>query len=97
MMLISVQGRKVFVKYRSLVGLNSERYIGWASGDVFKMFVSILASLYDGAFLKLTTLCIFINPLNGGVSGFRLINLPLFSVSVSNLQLFMVLLRSANY
>ena len=37
---------------------------------VFKMSVSILASLYDGTFLKLTTgrmgvpsLCIFINPL----------------------------------
>jgi len=61
---------------------------------VFRMSVSILASLYDGAFLKLTgrmavpSLCIFISPLNGGVLGFRLINLHLFSVSVSNLQLF---------
>ena len=89
------------MKCHSLVGLSSEYYIRWASGDVFKMSVSILASLYDGAFLKLTTgqmgvpsLCIFNNPLNSGVSRFRLMNLPLFSVSISNLQLFMVLLRS---
>ena len=65
------------------------------------MSVSMLASLYEGACLKFITgrmgvpsLCIFINPLNGGVNGFRLINLPLFSVSISNLRLFMVLLRS---
>jgi hypothetical protein len=65
------------------------------------MSVSILGSLYDGAFLKLTngrmavpSLRIFINPLNGGLTGLRLINLPLFSVSISNLQLFMVFLSS---
>ena len=68
---------------------------------VFKMSVSILASLYDGAFLKFTTgrmgvpsLWIFINPLNGGVSGFRLMSLPLLSMSIRDLQLFIVLLRS---
>jgi len=65
------------------------------------MSVSILASLYKGAFLKLTTgrrgvpsLCIFINPLNGGVSGLRMMSLPFFSVSVRDLQLFIVFLRS---
>jgi len=65
------------------------------------MSVSILGSLYDGAFLKLTngrmdvpSLRIFINPLNGGLTGLRLINLPLFSVSISNLQLFMGFLSS---
>jgi len=68
---------------------------------VFKMSVSILASLNDGAFLKLTTgrmgvpsLCIFINPLNGGVSGLMLMSLPFFSVSIRYLQLFIVILRS---
>ena len=51
--------------------------------------------------MKLTTgrmgvpsLCTFINPLNGGVSGFRLMNFPFFSVSIGDLQLFMVLPRS---
>jgi len=40
------------------------------------------------------SLCIFINPLSGGVSGFRLMSFPFFPVSISDLQLFMVLLRS---
>ena len=51
--------------------------------------------------MKLTTgrigvpsLCIFINPLTVGVPGFRLMTLPFFSVSISNVQSFMVLLRS---
>jgi len=39
-------------------------------------------------------LCTLISHLKSGVSGFKLIKLPLFSLSIGSLQLFMVLLKS---